>query len=105
MSFDETFEGTLANLPEGWSFTHLTALDPSGFQCNLVHREDCVVVTATGDTPAEAVHEAGIATYNAKNFLHMYVPSDHASFEGPLRTSLDIAKLFLRPKEPINRRL
>ena len=99
------FEDALGFIPGPWAFTHLMALDPIGYQCNLLNQEDCVVVIGTGDEPESAVAAAIANTYDAKNFLHMYVPSEHASFEGPLRSSLDIAKLFLRPKEPINRRL
>jgi len=100
-----TFDEALGGLPEGWTFTHLMALDPDGFQCNLINHEDGVVVIGTGEFPVEAVAKASLNTYDSKNFMPLYNPRDHASPSvGRLDNSIDIAKLFLR-REPIGRRL
>lgn len=92
-----TFEMALTELPEGWTFTHLIRLDTGDYQCNILSETEQAVVVATGHTPAYAVLAAAQKACDPTNYMSLYIPSDHASPDAPIiRTSIDIAKLFIR---------
>lgn len=96
------FSEALLTLPTTWRFTHLMALEPAGYQCNIAN--DDYVCFGTGASPEEALAQALINIANPLCLGVRYKPDEHTYAEPRIDSSMDIAKLFLR-REPITRRI
>lgn len=100
-----TFEQALTMLPLDWHLANLMALEPEGWQVNLVNREEKVLVFATGEQPADTVVSAVHKIFDERNYRQLFRPRDHSLDEPPHDESL---AALLRRKfgpPPIGRRL